>query len=182
VGSVSALADMSIAKGRLNPRDKSLLIVGAAFHDVEQDLGSGAIEEASSATAREAMQSESVFTVEDQDLVDRLIMGTKIHFEDGVMKQTAEREDYLVRLLADADLSSLGRPTDIYWARSVGLFHEFFGESPTKDDQIAFLNNQITPLTHHVYFTEEAVELFPHQADNLSYTEAVFAALNNQTT
>jgi hypothetical protein len=178
VGGIIELADLAITSGKITPRDKALLIIIGAFHDIEQDLGSGQNETASARKTRVAMRKTSKFTDDDEDVVDVAIMGTQIRFEGGVMLQSASAEDsFLAQLMADADLSSLGRDTETYWVRSVGLLTELSGDKPTVEDQVAFLESQIRLLQQHEYYTDEARELFPHQKENLEYTEAVLASL-----
>jgi predicted metal-dependent HD superfamily phosphohydrolase len=143
VGGIIELADLMVARGKITPRDKALLTVGGAFHDVEQDLGSGTNEAASAQAAISAMREAGVFTPSDESVVEEVIMGTIIDFKDGVMLQSASENNLLAQIVADADLSPLGRDTRTYWDSSFDIFTELYGDNPTTENQVLFLNNQV---------------------------------------
>jgi predicted metal-dependent HD superfamily phosphohydrolase len=177
VGSLNALADLAIARGRISSRDKALLIIGGAFHDIEQDLGSGLNEAASTRVAHAAMRTVDIFTPLDEAIVEQVIMSTVVRFENGIMLQSAPKGNLLAELMADADLSPLGRDAQTYWDRSARVFTELSGHESTTENQVAFLENQIRLLQNHRFYTPEANELFPHQEENLEYTKAVLTSL-----
>ncbi len=177
VGATTTLCDLAIANRKITPKDKALLIISGAFHDFEQDLGSGLNEVSSALAAREAMRNTGVFTPLDEVTVEEVILATQIHYEDGVMLQAATKDNLLAQIVADADLAALGRETEIFWDRSVGLYAELCGDNPTIENQITFLETTAKLLRNHDYYTDEARELFPHQAANLAYVEIVLSSL-----
>ena len=182
VDGVVEIADLALSRDKITLKDKTFLIIGAGFHDVTQELGSGMNEWSSAKTARSAMRKKAIFDSGDEDTVDRIIMATRVEFKDGVMRQLVPKGDFLAELLADADLSSLGRPWETYWERATGLFTELLeGKDPTMQDKISFIETQVTLLTNHEFYTEEARECFPHQAENLESVQAILDFLVPKT-
>lgn len=177
LNSASYLSDLAIAKGRLDCNLKPLLLIAAAFHDIEQDLGPGNNELASSEKAYRAMKESGIFDEEDCRIVSGAILGTRIFFEEEIMKQSVSTESpYITQLLADADLMSLGSNEELYWERAIGLFNELHpGKSSLSPEWRLFLVKQVKLLSSHKYFTPEAEEMFIYQAENLASTERALA-------
>jgi predicted metal-dependent HD superfamily phosphohydrolase len=146
--------------------DLPLVEIAAAFHDLEQDLGSGPNEKSSAATAAKKMTETGSFTENEIHKVTTMILATTAHFENGTIIQAVTPGDYLSQILADADLSALGREPTVYWQKTLDLSKEI-----PNTDILAFTRLQITLLKNHQFYTAEAAELFPHQQQNLKFIE-----------
>lgn len=164
------LADTALTKKKISAHQKNLLAVAAAFHDVEQDLGSGQSELQSGKVMAKYMQNfKDRFTPADRYIIQDIIYATTVSFDNGI-QQSAAKNDYLAQIVADADLSSLGSRTPTYWKRAMGLFSEWYGQNATTNDMVKFLKHQIQILQKHSYYTPEAHKVFTHQPENLRFT------------
>lgn len=170
-----AIADLAIARGRIAPSDKGLLIIAGAHHDLEQGLGRILNEQASADSAAADMRQTGVFSGADIEQVRTAIMSTVVSLENGVIVQ-AVGESLLGRMLADADLSNLGAATAIHQDRSMRLFRELHPGAYTGEAMTGFLQAEVRMLTHHSYLTPEAQELFPHHSVNLAFWSEQLAA------
>lgn len=168
VEALSELADLALSRGKITDRDKALLLIAGAFHDTEHDFKSGQNEAASADIAAAAMRNETLFTLSDQNKVQAMIMATEVQLIDGYPVQLVPDNNFFAGLMADADLSSLGRPTSFFRDRSYAMFREMFGDNASATDRYAFLRIEERLLSQHQFFTPEARELFPHQAENLA--------------
>lgn len=172
LASAKKLAERAIENGNIAGAEDVLVEISAVFHDIEQGLGGGANEEESVRIAQEEMSKTKVFSLEDIEKVKKMVLSTTVSFEGGVMKQSAT-DDYLEKLVADADLSSLGQPSEIYWKSAQALLKETkHTDAPTLEDQLAWALGQIAFLSNHEFYTNEAKELFPHKEENIEFAKA----------
>lgn len=166
------LADEAIAKGEIEPGDKDLLILAACYHDIERDYESGANEAASARIIALQMRESNQFSEQDIVKVYKMIMGTEVWFANGRMFQSADPNDKLSMLLADADLASLGRSPQTYWDRAMRYIKEVTDNTePTADQILHFALEQDNFLNQHEFYTEEANRLFPYKQANLRFTQ-----------
>lgn len=185
VSSARKIAERAIENGTIEDNAGVLAEIAAAFHDVEQRRGSGVNEEESVRLAQNEMTKENVFSSRDAEKVKNMILATIVSFAGGNMKQSAT-DDYLTKILADADLSSLGQPPEVYWASAQSLLKEIKNtDAPTLKDQLDWARGQIIFLSNHEFYTDEAKELFPHKEENIEFAkeqvrklEAEFAKMN----
>jgi predicted metal-dependent HD superfamily phosphohydrolase len=168
------IADIAAASGNIDESEKDLAVIAAAYHDVEQDLGSGDNEAASADLAERKMVEAGIFTPVEIQKVRNAILKTETFLRNGRRIQLAcEADDYLAQIVADADMANLGRESEFYWDRSVKYFHETHpGEELEGDVLLDFIDRQIILLEYHRFHTNEARNLFPHIYRNKAYTEA----------
>ncbi len=168
INAASHLADAALRKNMIRPHDKNLLLIAAAYHDTEQDKGSGDNEHASAKLALGSMKEFGDFLAEDCHLVRTAIMGTQVYSDGaGVMHQMAKSGNYLSQLLADADLAAIGQPTEIYQATAINLFRELHPDELLGGESYnQFLVGQSNFLANHNFFTSIADELFPNKYAN----------------
>lgn len=172
VEAAALLADAAIANGKILPHDKRLIVIAAAYHDTEQDLGSGPNEQESVQLAIADMRSTGEFSQTDEKAVSDMIMATQVHFDgEGRMSQSCT-DDYRTQIVADADLASLGRPVEVYLQGVEGLFREFNPGVDIESPQgLRFLKGQVAFVSNHVFYTPEAAQLFPGEAHNGAYIQ-----------
>jgi len=174
------IAERFLKEGKISEKDIPLVEIAASFHDIEQDLGAGQNEIESARLAEEAMREAGIFSEEDIVKVRDMILVTIVSFEGGVMRQSAV-EEYLTRIIADADLSSLGKSFEQYWERALALLQEIQGtDIPSKEAETAFTERQVGLLTNHRFYTEEAEVLFPNQKENLEESKRRLGLLTQQ--
>lgn len=162
------LAEVAAENGKINKSDIDLACIAASFHDVEQGFGGGANERESVRLAHEAMKKTGAFDADDFEKVESMILSTIVTFENGVIKQS-ETEDYLTKIIADADLASLGQAPEKYWAISQGLLFEMKKTRVVSlQDQLVWAHGQVAFLSGHEFHTEEAKQLFPHKQENIA--------------
>lgn len=77
VEAASDIADEAIANGKISLHATQLIIIAAAYHDIEQDLGSGLNERASADAAIAAMRKTGEFSSDDEQAVSDMIMATQ---------------------------------------------------------------------------------------------------------
>lgn len=165
------IEELAVENGRISQTDIPLVEIAAAFHDIEQDLGGGVNEEKSASIAEEQMRKAGIYSEEDITKVVGMILGTKVYFEDGILKQSATN-DYLSKIVCDADLSSLGDEQDVYVSTSTGLLYEITKTHEPTDEQIqGHMKNQMNLLSNHQFYTDEATIIYPHQGENLVFAE-----------
>lgn len=178
VNAAKKIARLAFENGKISEEDVDLGAIAAAFHDIEQELGSGLNEEASAKIAEEKMREASIFSQEIIEKVKEMILATKVYFEDGVMRQSAS-EDFFTKIMADADLSALGDAPEIYWDRAVRLLKEIKNSDHlTKEDLADFAKSQGKFLSDRAYYTEEAAQAFPHLKDNIEYSRKKYKELS----
>src|SRR5690606_33248024 len=106
------------------------------------------------------------------DLVRRMIGATVVHFDGDEFFQSATQEDEMI--LADADVSNIGRETPYYRQRGAKLFHERYPDEPIDGEAMhEFLKKNEPVLSPHSYYLPASVHLFPHQNLNLLSAQAL---------
>ncbi|MCK9344559.1 MAG: hypothetical protein M0P64_00350 [Candidatus Pacebacteria bacterium] len=171
------IAELAAKHGKIFMSEVELAEIAAAGHDLEQDLGSGENERTSARMTREEMGKTGVFSNSDIEKVEKMELATTVSFEGGVMKQSAT-EEYLTQVIADADLSALGQPSEQYWATAQALLKEIKNtDTPSVEDQLVWAKGQIAFLSNHEFYTDEAKELFPHKEENIAFAKEQVAAL-----
>lgn len=167
---VGLMSDLAIKKGKMLPEEKILALIAGAYHDVEQQQGSGTNEEASAQEAAKAMAAAEVFSAEEIGKVRSMILVTRVFFDqEGIMKQMIT-DDYLSKVMADADLWTLGASTELFWDRTIRILKEFKNtERLSKDDVQEFAAEQVLFIQSHPFHTEEARLLFPNARKNIEF-------------
>ncbi len=174
-----AMAIQAVEHGRIVPESRFLLRIAGAFHDFDHSLGSVASEQASADAAIRAMRLHALFNDDHCAMVREAIMATVVANVDGVTKQSAHGKSIEAQILADADLATLGSPTDYFWSRVRNLYSEYYpGQSPQGATWHEFNTRQLHFLQNHSYYTAEAQRLFPHKIDNIA---SVKLALSSDT-
>ncbi len=158
----------ALENGKIKTEELPLLIIAAAYHDLEQDMGSGENERISAKAAVEMMTNSKLFTLEEIKTVETVILSTEVSFATGVMEQPFTTVNYMTQLIADADLANLGQETSEFWRCTNLLMKEVFNtDELTTANEAKFLPGSESLLTNHKYFTEEARVKYPHQSENL---------------
>jgi len=174
------ISDLAIKRGKLAPKIKGLIAIAAAFHDIEQDKGSNKNEIISAYIAQTKMRETHSFSEDDIATVGVAIMATRFSLMEGRIVQAATGEPYSAQILADADLANLGFSNQAYWENSLAIFDEVYGTNTMNTPRkLEILSNQVSLLRHHVYYTSEALELYPGQLDNLAFTEAMLQSVDS---
>ncbi|HLB32478.1 MAG TPA: hypothetical protein VJL27_02905 [Patescibacteria group bacterium] len=169
---VREIGERAVDNTKIHSRDIELLEVAAAFHDIEQDMGSGANETQSTQIATHMMTQTGCFEDDEIDLVRAMILSTTVNFDTGFLKQLVLTQfGYPTSIMADADLATLGASTSVYWDAAERLLFELSRtREPSVEQRRAFLENQVLLLENHRFFTEEATSLYSHQPANLGST------------
>lgn len=171
------IAELAYENGNIIASEVILTEMAAAGHDLEQDLGSGDNEEESARETALSMEATHEFSIPDVEKVKKMIAAT-IFFLDGALVKQSVTEDYLTKIMADADLCALGQPTEYYWKTAQDFLHEIKGTAtPTLEDQLAWAHRQVSLLSGHQYHTEEARTLFHHLEENLAFAKEQVARL-----
>lgn len=171
IDAAGKIAQLAVKKGKIKNTDTPLIKIAPAFHDIEQDLGSGLNEEESARKAEEQMRKTGFYSDEEIRKVREMIMATRVHYDEGGMSQFAT-ENYMTQIIADADLSNLGNPYELYWDRARRLLEEVKNtRKPSGEDIKSFMRGQISFLQSHRFYTEEARALFPYKKDNIKTTQ-----------
>lgn len=139
--------------------ERRLLTCAAAYHDIgwikvrttgpEYQQQRFQHEEISCQIAEESLPKFG-FSPSDIEIIQRIIMATKL---------PTLPTNMLEKIMCDADLSSLGISTRIYWKRSTALRREL-AEFGTFYNDLDWFNFQIQFITSHSYYTESAHQLF----------------------
>ncbi len=166
------LLNEAIKNGNALESDRLYVGIAGAGHDERQDLGRGLNEIESARLMRERMSWRGVFTEAELQKVESMILATTTYFDkENVMHQSALEDNFLAKLLADADLANLGKKTEEYFAVSRKFMTELKGKEPSIETQIAFWESNINLLTYHEYYTDEAKAMFSNQTANLEATQ-----------
>ncbi len=171
------LADAAIREGKITPEDKELLIVGAACHDIVQEHGPNLNEEASAHQAYSYMLQSGAFSEKEMIRVTNIVRATTIMDSNPVSQDVLE-DDYLTKLMADADLASLGKKTNVYWQATLSLFYEKqlaeevrTSSRPKAPNLIKAAQFGAAFIRAHKFYTPEAENLFPGHGANLQYVQ-----------
>lgn len=133
---------------QLENKDLELLLIAAWFHDTGYDKGPEGHEERGCDYAREFMEEQG-FSEEDIQAVCTMIMATK-------MPQEPEGE--LAEILADADMSHLGKKS--YWDRCGKIRQELHLVKNVIMSEQEWVDFEIDFLTNHRFHTTFATELY----------------------
>src|SRR3990167_4339691 len=169
---IRSIGELAVENMRISSTDIGLLEIAAAFHDIEQGLGSRANENASARCAANMMAGTGRFKEGEIDLVWAMILSTKVSFDKGILKQLvlSQQYGYPTHIMADADLATLGALMVIYWDAAERLLFELSRTlEPNIEQRRAFLKNQIRLLEDHRFLTEEAASLYGNQRMNLEF-------------
>jgi len=171
IDAAERIAQLGLSRKLIVPeRDIHLVTIAAVWHDGRHSRrhGAGYNEYVSAQMAARAMQETGVFSQRETKAVQGMIKGTEVKFVDGKVIQQANPKNYLQKVIADADLSNLGQPFDFYWQTAEKVYEEVMGE-PGSEQAIAKMS--LGFITGHEFLTDEAVELFPHQDENIAELE-----------
>ncbi len=134
-----------------------LLVIAAAWHDVEQSLGPGKNEQESGRLMGESMRRNG-FTEAEIMIPQMAIEGTKVWFDgNGVMHQEAEKMGLIEKLLADADLCNIGADAKDYLEMATRLMREVCSNPVMGWDDVGKgWQNQVKFMTNRVFLTHDA--------------------------
>jgi predicted metal-dependent HD superfamily phosphohydrolase len=173
IDAAEQIANELIAHDLLSPDEGDLVVIAAAYHDISHQKGRQTNEEESAALAEEAMRATGLFSEEEIARVKSAILATKVSFPEGKFQQNiSEDSDILSKILADADLASLGRDYDSFWKSSLNLWRENEGRSTVTYEEITYyMPGEIKFLKDHRFHTQEAETLFPNKPANIAELE-----------
>ncbi len=162
-------------KAGLSTSSRFALVYAAAGHDLEQGLGSVANEMESAKQMGDIMRRNGIPEAEIER-VQELIQGTVVTWTDGIMHQRAENMDHMAKLLADADLCSLGASHDEFVKMTLRLMAELAKKASlselTPDEVLAGWKNQVKFMTGRRFLTTEANEMMGWRfQENLAYAK-----------
>lgn len=178
-----AMCELAVMWGNFDPALVPAARVAFGWHDSVQLRGSGVNEAESIYEMHEAVRRKGRrgLTLSDRsaERAGQYMAATVVELDEkGVLRQSPIGDDYGELITADADLSSLGAPSDVYWPQVQGLFMELKGPNANRETQIQFLaNSQIPLLQCHEFYTLEAQRLFPYQGRNLAIMVAALELL-----
>jgi len=171
IDAAEKIAQLGLTRKLIAPqRDIHLVTIAAAWHDGRQSRRhrAGYNEYVSAQMAARAMEETGVFSQRETKVVRGMIKGTEVKYLDGKVIQQADPSEYLQKVIADADLSNLGQPFDFYWHTTEKVYKEVMGEAGSEQ---AIAKMGLGFISGHEFLTDEAVELFPHQDENISELE-----------
>lgn len=172
-----AIAALAVEQGKINTSKIDALKRASSAHDCEQMLGSGLNERESCAIVAQKMKECKMFSDEEINETDDIIMATEIQINNGVLHQSAKADNYLGQILADADLANLGQEHEVFWRKYMNFVEEASRGEPSRELLITLYRNEINLLKNHRYYTPEAETLFPHQRENLELVQNKFTEL-----
>lgn len=181
INAATALGGLALQRGLIKPKDVVILQIAAAGHDLiqsEDKSGQNELLSAKKIASWLAKETRPVFKKSFIDRVEAIIPATTVKkTKDGSFKQSAGN-DILEQLLCDADVSAAGMPPKESAVRSERIYKERLGENPnTPERRLDFLHKQLKFYETHKWYTAEAEQLFPHQADNIIRTKHEIADL-----
>jgi predicted metal-dependent HD superfamily phosphohydrolase len=161
------ICDLAISRGKMQKGHKDFLMVAAAFHDVVQDHGNDN-EELSADQATGQMLETGLFNEIDVRTTQDAIKATQLKNEKGLITQSSG-DSYLTKVVADADLATLGGNSEIYLISLFNL-HEELAQTSEVGSMYKFIREQAMYFNgNHSFLTEEANELFPNKQANIDY-------------
>lgn len=166
------ISNLAFSRGLISERDRQLVTIAAVCHDSHHSAKRRNNELLSANFAKSQMRKAGVFTDAEQDLVWNMIMATQVKFTDKKVYQSARAGNYMDQLLADADLSNLGQPFEQYWQGTSNLYQENHG-APGSTKEVARFGLEF--IKKHSFYTKEANQLFPHQADNIVHLQELLS-------
>jgi len=173
-----SLASVAIECGKLTPQQKDIALIAASVHDIHQEFGPGPNEHFSLVYGWKQMAKHGCFDHEDFWETGDAVLSTQVSIEPGgAIRQQLTGDSYVAKIVADADLASLGRPPEIYWDRATALHREFHpGVELVGENMTKFAIWQLVVLRNHGFYTAEADELFPHKSANIAFVESILRA------
>ncbi|HET7528865.1 MAG TPA: HD domain-containing protein [Candidatus Saccharimonadales bacterium] len=171
------LGRRAVQNGNIPAWQLELLLLDGAYHDVFHERGATNNEHKSAQLAAADMAAAGVFYDQEIALVQDGIIATQVQSATSRrIVQSAESRSYFARLMADADLSSFGAPHNVFWDFAQRYFAEtnpgveFKGQA--FDD---FVRQHVHIVGGHKYYTDEARQVFPYQAQNVDFLTAQLA-------
>lgn len=162
------IGTMASNEGRIPEKILPLIGIAAAYHDIEQNFGIVVNEQKSANYAHRAMKETGLFNAGQILLVRQMILASQARVDSDKIIQYVPEENYPAKILADADLSHLGKEFVYYWDNAFKLFKEDFAPEERTGKCLAyFVALQPKILRNHVFYTPEADKLFPHKAENI---------------
>lgn len=169
------IGEIAYINGVISKDDIALLELAACYHDAEHGKHGSENELESIAILAGKMQKTDAFTEEDIEKVTAMIKATIVQSVKGSIVQSAT-ENYLTKILADADLCSFGKPLEIFWDRSKKLLFEntkTVFDSLGMQEKASYINRQIDVLQTHTYYTQEAFKLYPNKQENITKLRSI---------
>jgi predicted metal-dependent HD superfamily phosphohydrolase len=162
LNAVTAIVNELIKDGRVPAYKLVLAQIAAAGHDLVQGKTAGVNEQESGEELADLMRAAGIFTQEEIQEVQEFVDGTSIKIENGQLKQ-----------MADADLSSLGMPTEFFWERAMAYAREHYGKSELNQSELqGYIKAEIKLLENHRFYTDVAEKLFPHKQANIEWLKS----------
>jgi hypothetical protein len=162
------IGEVACQSGRIDSNDIPVLMVAAAYHDIEHTGANGRDERVSADRAQDAMRQQGEFDTKQIAMVRTTILATRSRLISNRIVQEVTDTYYMPNILADADLAYLGKPFDSYMSRALLFLEEKHaeGKSPwaTRED---FMLTQAPLLGNHRFHTREAAGLFPNLKSNM---------------
>jgi len=165
-----------LASDQINEVDFDNLLLAAAFHDHEQDLGPGQNESQSALAATEAiLENPGQFTLFDINHIRKAISATQIAWQGQILHQLVDPSDVVQLALADADLAGLGQDFGVRYSLLLNLEISGAKVGPTRmhnfdPDRLSTLQNlrlSVALFGNHQYWLPEAAAwLTPGLAQN----------------
>jgi predicted metal-dependent HD superfamily phosphohydrolase len=172
LNAVTAIVNELIKDGRVPAYKLVLAQIAAAGHDLVQGKTAGVNEQESGEELADLMRAAGIFTQEEIQEVQEFVDGTSIKIENGQLKQMAG-QNLLTQALADADLSSLGMPTEFFWERAMAYAREHYGKSELNQSELqGYIKAEIKLLENHRFYTDVAEKLFPHKQANIEWLKS----------
>lgn len=167
IDATEEICDLAIDRGKIKAGFKDHLAVAAAFHDVVQDHGQEN-EVLSAEEAAKEMLEIGHFNEIDIRTVQNAITATQLVKDNGNVVQMAV-EGYLTRIVADADLASLGGNSETYLTNLFNLYEEL-SQTAEVGSIYKFIREQALNFNaNHSFLTEEANVLFPCKQVNINF-------------
>jgi predicted metal-dependent HD superfamily phosphohydrolase len=161
---------VALLQCRITELDLELLVLAACYHDVEHGMHGSENERESIRIVTEKMQQAGVFSETDIAKVIAMIEATiVISAKEGIIQSATE--EYITKIIADADLSNFGKPFEVFWDRSKKYLLERDNKKFENIDfaeKTIFIDSQIKILENHVYNTDEASSLYPSIKENIT--------------
>jgi predicted metal-dependent HD superfamily phosphohydrolase len=176
-----SIGSEALQQGKITESDLALLELAACYHDAEHGMHGSDNEYESIRIVTNKMKKAGVFSNDDITKVTEMIEATIVNFKKGMFTQSVD-ENYYTKIIADADMSALGKPLDIFWDRSKKLLRESDNrifDSQELKEKIAFISSQITFLQQHTYHTSEADMLYGNKQETIKSLQNVIQQYNS---
>lgn len=153
----------------LDDSDQAKVVLAGLFHDRFHDEAAFGLDEAKSADyAYISMRATDIFTPSDCKDVHRAILDTRCQPQRDSVGQQPESE--LGKIVADADMSYFGMPTDRAWDITANYFNEITpGESLQSETFGHFAERFARILERHRFHNPATGSLYPHAQVNAAY-------------